>query len=494
MAGYETRREFVGTAARACMTVAVGSLTAGLVPKPARSSPLNTVDAIDPAAIRKFAGSVKGRVILPADQDYEAARQVWNHAFAKHPGLIVRCAESADVARAVQFARDRDLLVAIRSGGHSLAGKSTCDGGMVIDLSAMKKLTIDTERRIARAEPGILLGEFDAATQAVGLATTLGTEPSTGIAGLTLGGGLGWLMGKYGLACDNLREVEFVTADGSVVTASPAANQDLYWAARGAGANFGVATALEYQLHPVGQVLAGVLKYPPARLRDVLKMYREFTQTIPDEVSLEVGIIPGMNTLPTPSIAVCYCGDFAEGEKVLKPLRSFGPPVADSIRPMPYFDFQKLGAMPADFKTSTIVHSSIVSDVGDDMIDAIVANAATVPSLGGSFVIEQLHGAACRPGSGDTAFPHRSPGYSFALHAYWWDAAAADRVRAWGTSFWEAIRPFVSEKAYSNYLGDEGPDRARAAYGANYQRLAGMKKRYDPTNFFRLNQNIVPEA
>jgi FAD/FMN-containing dehydrogenase len=493
MTEWETRRDFLAKAARLSMGLAVGSLAVSL-PGRLRSEPLKTVGEIDPAATRKFADGLQGRLIVPADPDYETARHIWNSAFDKHPGLIVRCTGSADVARAVHFARDHELLVAVRAGGHSLAGKSTCDGGMIIDLSAMKKMEIDPVKRIARADPGLLLGEFDQATQAVGLATTLGTEPSTGIAGLTLGGGLGWLMGKHGLACDNLRAVELVTADGRTLTVNAATDENLYWAVRGAGANFGVVTSLEYQLHPVSTILGGVIKFPPERLREVLKFYREFTRTIPDEMSIEVGVIPGANAPPTPSIAVCYCGDLSEGEKALKPLRSFGPQLVDTVRPMPYIEFQKLGALPSGHKVSTFARGSVVADLSDAMIDVIVANTATVPSLGGNFVIEQFHGAVCRTGRSDTAFPHRSPSYNFSLHAYWWDPSAAERVEKWGYGFWESMRPLVGEAAYSNYLGDEGLDRARAAYGVNYQRLTALKKRYDPTNFFRQNQNIVPTA
>jgi UDP-N-acetylenolpyruvoylglucosamine reductase len=487
-----SRREFIATGARLGAGLAVGSLGVCLPNGNVHAEAVKAADEIDPAAVRKLSDSLDGRLIMPEDRDYEAARRIWNWEVDKHPGLIVRCAGSSDVMRAVQFARDRELLVAVRAGGHSLAGKSTCDGGIVIDLSDMRKIQIDPVKRVARADAGLTLGEFDKAAQAVGLATTLGTEPTTGIAGLTLGGGLGWLMGKYGLACDNLRAVELVTADGRTLTVNDMTNEDLYWAVRGAGANFGVVTSLEYQLHPVGMVLSGVVKYPPERLREVLKFYREFTSALPDEVSVEVGIIPGTNA-PTPSIAACYCGDLHNGEKALKPLRSFGPQLVDAVRPMPYIQMQALGAVPSGH-LSTFVRSGFLPNLGDAVIDVIAENAAAVPPMGGSFIIEHLHGAVCRVGQTDSAFPQRIPSYNFALHAFWRNRSEADRLKKWGYAFWESMRPFVGDSVYSNYLGDEGQDRARAAYGANYQRLVALKNHYDRRNFFRLNQNIIPTA
>jgi UDP-N-acetylenolpyruvoylglucosamine reductase len=444
------------------------------------------------ADVQRFVASLKGRAIRPGDQDYELARQVWNAAFDKHPGLIIACSGSADVARTIEFVRRHDLLMAVRSGGHSLAGKSTCDGGVVLDLSGLKDIRIDAAKRTARAEAGLTLAEFDQATQAQGLATTSGTEPTTGIAGLTLGGGLGWLMGKYGLACDNLRSVDIVLADGRVLKANSTTNEDLYWAVRGAGANFGVVTALEYDLHPVATILGGVIKYPPESLRDVLKHYREFTRTVPDEVGISVGVIPGRGGKQIASVAVSYCGDLKEGEKALQSLRSFRPVLSDDIKPMPYLAFQKLGGLPPGLRLHALIRSGFLTDLSDAAIDVIAANAATAPPFSGSFVIEYVHGKVSRTAVTATAFPHRITGHNFSLHADWIAPSGEASAKEWGISFWNAMQPYARSAVYSNYLGDEGSERARAAYGANYKRLTVLKRKYDPSNFFHLNQNILP--
>jgi hypothetical protein len=450
-----------------------------------------SVAEVDPRVVRQFASGLRGRVILPADPDYEAARHVWNWAVDKHPGMIVCCAGAEDVVRAVDFARSHDLLTAVRAGGHSLAGKSVCDGGLVIDVAGMKRIQIDPVTRTARAEAGLTLGEFDHATQAVGLATTLGTAPPTGIAGLTLGGGLGWLMGKHGLACDNVLEVELVTAEGRTLVANAQTNAALYWAVRGAGANFGVVTVLEYRLHPVGPVLAGPVIYPPARLGEMLRFYREFATNLPDEASVQTGTQPLPGKPEGPWIAVCYCGDLDTGEKVLKPLRSFGPRVVDAVRPIPYVEMQALLDVPP-VHLSAYVRSSFLRELSDEAIDVITAHAAQAPSAGCFFFVEEFHGAVCRVGQTDTAFGRREPGYNFAVFVNWQDPSEAQRMTEWGRRFWDAMQPFVHTAVYANYLADEGEARARAAYGANYERLVALKTKYDPTNFFRLNQNIKP--
>jgi FAD/FMN-containing dehydrogenase len=486
------RREFLKQSALAGAALSVPSL-AGCWPR-VKQNPTVAVKAvgeIDPTAVRKFAAGLQGRVVLPSDREYEAARRVWNWAVDKHPGMIVRCAGTEDVVRAVDFARTNDLRVAVRAGGHSLAGKSVCDGGMVIDVSGMKRIQIDPVKRVARADGGLKLREFDHATQAFGLATTLGTAAPTGIAGLTLGGGLGWLQAKHGLACDNLREVELVTADGRILTANARSNKGLYWAARGAGANFGVVTSLEYQLHPVGPVLAGPVTYPPARLREMLRFFREFTTDLADEISVQTGTIP-IPDKPGPWIAACYCGDLDTGEKVLKPLRSYGPRLVDAIRPIPYVDMQALMDVPP-VHLSCFLRSSFLRELSDAAIDVMVENAAQAPTSLCAFFVEEFHGAICRVGQMETAFGRREPGYNFAVDAMWQDPAEARRTKEWGRRFWEAMQPFVQTAVYSNYLGvEEGEDRARAAYGANYERLVALKNQYDPTNFFRLNQNINP--
>ncbi|HEX8090475.1 MAG TPA: FAD-binding oxidoreductase [Blastocatellia bacterium] len=492
MPRLRSRRDFIATAARWSAGLALTGAAGPFATNAAHAPPQNSIGQMNKADVQRFVASLKGRAIRPGDQDYELARQVWNAAFDKHPGLIIACSGSADVARTIEFVRRHDLLMAVRSGGHSLAGKSTCDGGVVLDLSGLKDIRIDAAKRTARAEAGLTLAEFDQATQAQGLATTSGTEPTTGIAGLTLGGGLGWLMGKYGLACDNLRSVDIVLADGRVLKANSTTNEDLYWAVRGAGANFGVVTALEYDLHPVATILGGVIKYPPESLRDVLKHYREFTRTVPDEVGISVGVIPGRGGKQIASVAVSYCGDLKEGEKALQSLRSFRPVLSDDIKPMPYLAFQKLGGLPPGLRLHALIRSGFLTDLSDAAIDVIAANAATAPPFSGSFVIEYVHGKVSRTAVTATAFPHRITGHNFSLHADWIAPSGEASAKEWGISFWNAMQPYARSAVYSNYLGDEGSERARAAYGANYKRLTVLKRKYDPSNFFHLNQNILP--
>jgi FAD/FMN-containing dehydrogenase len=486
-----TRRQILLTSAAGGLGLAAPRRAPALSHTSAGSTHAAGGAQLNQASLAKLAARFQGRLIVPQDADYDEARMVWNGAFSKRPALIARCANKKDVVSSIQFARECGLSPAIRSGGHSLAGKSTVDGGMVIDLSQMKRIDIGPDAASVIVQPGVTLGEFDAATQRIGAATTMGTEPSTGVAGLTLGGGLGWLMGKHGLACDNLIAVELVTAEGLSLRASVDENEDLFWAMRGAGANFGAATSLELRLHPVGPVLAGFVKYPPARLRDALSLYRDFSSTAPDEVGVELGLIPGANGPPTPSIAVCYCGDPKVGEKVLAPLRAMGPPLRDAIEMMPYERLQALGGVGPG-KVSTLVRSGILKALDERTLDTIAAHAAEAPPMSGSFVLEYLHGAVTRVARTDAAFPHRDGAYSFAAHAFWWDSAQEERARNWVYAFWDAMQPLVRTAVYSNYLGDEGAERARASYGENYSRLLSLKRRFDPANFFRLNQNIDP--
>lgn len=489
-----SRREFMAESIRWGAGVALSSRVASAVATVLSTAPRNTVESIAESRVQRFVNSVAGRSITPHDHDYDLAREVWNHAFDKRPGLIVRGVNSTDVVRTIEFARENDLLLAVRSGGHSLAGKSTCEGGVVLDLSDLKAIEVNTSRRRARAGSGLLIGDFDKATQAQGLATNTGTEASVGIAGLTLGGGLGWLMGKYGLACDNLRSVEMVLADGQVITANETQNQDIFWAVRGAGANFGVVTEMEYELHPLSTILAGAIQFPLESIGDALKHYREFVDVIPDELGMTTGLIPGQDGKFILSLAVCYCGDLREGEKVLQPLRKFRPVLQDFIQPMPYLAYQTLASLPPDLKLSCFVRSSFLDELSDAAIDVMAAHARSAPPLSGAFVIECLHGEASRVPAQATAFPHRFKGLNFSLHADWVTTAHRASAEEWGRSLWNSMQPYLRPAVYSNYLGDESSSRVQAAYGSNYQRLAALKRKYDPTNFFQLNQNIPPAA
>jgi hypothetical protein len=333
-------------------------------------------NAVEEADIRKLQRNLRGRLIRPGDSDYEAARHVWNRAFDRHPALIVRCADADDVERAIAFGRSNDLLTAVRGGGHSFSGKSTCDGGMVVDFSAMKKVEVDPTRRIARAEPGANLGDFDGATQAFGLATTMGTFAPTGIAGLTLGGGWGWLIGKHGVSCDNLISADVVTAEGRLMTASERENEDLLWGLRGGAGNFGVVTSFCYRLHPVERVLGGIVKYGAAQLGEMLHFFRDYAPTAPDELTMLAGILPLAE--PAVGIAVCYCGDFGKGEEVLKPLRTFRKPASDTIRPMTYLELQNMLDAPigSAMNYGNYSKNTFLTRLSESAIDAIVGNVA----------------------------------------------------------------------------------------------------------------------
>ena len=449
--------------------------------------------ALNEAAAQSLKNSLRGEVLQPADESYDATRKIFNGMIDKRPALIARCADAEDVIRAVSFARSEDLPVAVRGGGHSVAGKSVCDGGLMIDLSLMKEVRVDPESRAAIAQPGLRLGDFDRATHAFGLATTLGIASDTGIAGLTLGGGLGWLNGKYGLACDNLLSAEVVTADGMLLRASAEENPDLFWGLRGGGGNFGVVTSFEYRLHSVETVLGGMTLYPFDKAKDVLPFYLDFSATCPDELSTALALLTGPDGSPLVAFVVCYCGPVSEGENVVGPIRSFGPPIADEIKPMPYVALQSIldGAFPPG--RQHYWKSGFARELSADGIEVMTDFMSRKPSPFTVCYLQQLHGAAARVPPTDTAFPHRADQYDFAILSQWDDQSAGEKNVTWTRSFFEALRPHLEKTVYVNSLGDEGEERVRAAYGPNYDRLAALKKKYDPTNFFHMNQNIKPE-
>ena len=453
---------------------------------------LTTRKVVEDQIVERFKDSLRGGLIRSGDEVYDEARKVFNGLIDRRPDMIVRCADTSDVVTSVNFARANDLLVAIRGGGHNVAGTGVCDGGMLIDLSTMKAISVDPERRIARAQPGLLVGEFDSATQAFGLATTLGIISHTGIAGLTLGGGSGWLQGKYGMACDNLLSVEIVTADGRLLTASASENEDLFWGVRGGGGNLGVVTSFEYQLHPVGPVFGGMVVHELSKAREVLRFYREFSRDCPDEL----GTMPLFATSPVgnPIIAIfgCYSGPLEEAEQVLKPLRAFGSPYADFFAPMNYVDMQS--QLDFGFPAGRLQEwkSGFLPFLSDEAIEILLEYAATRPSPMSAFVLQYLHGAACRVSPTETAFAHRSDKHDLLILSMWTDPSDSEKNITWTREFLEAMQPFLERGVYVNNLGDEGEDRIRAAYGPNYERLVTLKNKYDATNFFRVNQNIRP--
>jgi len=412
----------------------------------------------------------------------------------KHPAMIVRCANYADVVSTVLFARSMDIALSVRGGGHNVAGSSLCDDGIVIDLSGMKGIMVDPVRRTARAQAGLTLGEFISATRQYGLATTTGTVSDTGLAGLTLGGGMGWLMGKYGLAVDNLLSVEIVTADGQLLTASPTQNAELFWGIRGGGGNFGIVTTFEFQLHPVKDVLAGMLLYPIHALRDVLRFYREFCVSSPDELIMGAGFVSTPEGIPAAVIALCYCGDMQEGERILAPLRAFGSPLIDTIGSMDYLDLISMLNKGVPTGRNYYEKASTFKELNDATIDVIVEYATSLTSPFSQFLIQHVHGYVSRVDPEATAaFALRGEHHLAVILAAWEEQVPVQHNRhiQWVSKFWSAMEPFAQQKVYINML-HEGDERLRASYGPNYDRLVALKNQYDPTNFFHFNQNIRP--
>jgi FAD/FMN-containing dehydrogenase len=449
---------------------------------------------LDEALVQEFAANLRGELIRPEDDGYDGARAVFNGMVNKHPAMIVRCAGTSDVIEGVNFARTHNLLLSVKGGGHGVAGKAVCEGGVMLDLSPMKGIRIDPVRRTADAQPGLALGEFDHETQRFGLATPLGIVSMTGIAGLTLGGGIGWLNGKHGLACDNLLSADVVTAEGQVLTASPEENEDLFWAIRGGSGNFGIVTSFKYQLHPVGTVLGGALRYPEAKAREALRVYHEFASTCPDELTTLGSLGRTQDGSLVVGIAVCYCGPLETGERVLQPLRTFGPPLEDTVQPMPYRNLQR--AFDAGFPSGQQHYwkASYVKHLSDEAIDVMLRFVAAMPSPTSGVGLQQMHGAASRIDPAATAFTYRDQSYDCNILSQWSDPAESAANIQWTREFFEAMQPFFERGVYVNDLGEEGDDRVKEAYGSNYERLAALKNQYDPTNLFRLNQNIRPAA
>jgi FAD/FMN-containing dehydrogenase len=452
---------------------------------------------LEEGVVEAFRASLRGQLLRAGDASYDAARTIWNGMIDRRPALIARCAGVADVIHGVNFAQTHQLLLAVRGGGHNVAGNAVCDGGLMLDLSGMQSVRVDPVRRTARAEPGLTWGEFDHETQVFGLATSGGQVSTTGIAGLTLGGGWGYLARKYGLASDNLLAVDIVTANGQLLTASATEHADLFWGVRGGGGNFGVVTSFEYQLHPVGPVLAGVVIHPFAQARAVLRFYRDFTRTTPDELASGAVCMTMPDGTPVAGIVVCYNGPLEAGERVLQPLRAFGTPLADQIGSMPYTAAQKLLDPFYPPGLQQYWKASFLKEISDAAIDTMVAYCAQRPSPICHGLIEHtLGGAVSRVDREATAFHHRDVQYSFMSLGVCTDPAEAKKCVQWAREFWDAMQPFTTGGVYVNYLGreaDEGAERLQAAYGPEkYQRLVALKNKYDPTNLFRLNQNIKP--
>jgi FAD/FMN-containing dehydrogenase len=447
-------------------------------------------------AVHQLANAMRGSLLRPDDAGYEEGRQVWNGNIDKRPALIARCTGVADVIAAVTFAREQRLLVAVRGGAHNAAGYATCDDGIVIDLSPMKGIRVDPARRIAYVQAGVTWAELDRETQVFGLATTGGTVSNTGVSGLTLGGGMGWLQGQYGLSCDNLLSADVVTADGRCLRASAAENPDLFWALRGGGGNFGVVTSFEFQLHPVGpQVLGGMMLYPMDQARAMLRFYREFSQGLPDEAGTAFGALLTLpDGVPAAAMILGYNGPLEEGERVLAPARSFGAPLADLIQPMTYCERQTV--LDAGFAAHGVQRywkSGFADQLSDAVIDLLIEGANPLPSPLSAIALFRVQGAVTRVAPEATAFALREPFWDVNVVAQWLDGAESERHIAWGRQLWARIEPLTGGRVYINHFAsDDRPERVRASYGANYARLAVLKRTYDPDNLFRLNPNIRP--
>ena len=456
------------------------------------------------ARIEELKRDLNGKVVLPQDAAYESARKIWNGMVDKRPAVIVRCLHTSDVVRALNFARDAGLPLAVRGGGHNIAGNATCDGGIVIDLSQMNTVSVNPQLRRAHVGGGALLADVDAATQAHGLAVPLGINSTTGVGGLTLGGGFGWLSRKHGLTVDNLESAEVVTADGRVVRASASEHPDLFWAIRGGGGNFGIVTRFEFRLHPVGpQVLSGLIVYPAWEGKSVLRKYREFMAQAPDELLVWCVLrkAPPLPFLPQEAhgkdvivLAFCYAGDPAEGEKLVAPLHKLGAPVGAHVGAQPYTAWQQafdplLGAGARNYWKS-----HFFSGLPDGLIDAVLEHAGNLPSPQCEIFFGALGGATMRPATTDMAYAQRDAEYTMNVHGRWEDAADDVRGIRWTRDVFDATAPFANGGVYVNFLTADEGERVRNAYGPNYDRLVRVKRQYDPENLFRLNQNISPQG
>ena len=450
---------------------------------------------LKPTDIDDFRASMRGQLLVPGQDGYDAARRVWNGAFDKKPALIARCAGAADVSQALKFARAHDLVVAVRGGGHSLSGQSVCDGGLMVDLSPMKSVRVDPLARSARVEPGVLLGHFDREAQSFGLATTAGTVSHTGVAGLTLGGGFGRIGRKYGLACDNLTAADVVTADGGFVKASTKENAELLWGLRGGGGNFGVVTSFEYRLHPVTPTMVGgALVFPFANGRELLRSFADFIAGASDEMYADASIVPTPNGQRALALDVCHCGTPAAAEKELAQLRKIGKPLQDGLQPTPYVKLQSSGDENYPVGRGYYIKSGFMRTISPQIIDTVVDYLDTGPMPTGIVTFVHQGGAIGRVKPNATAFWHREANHSVMMIGFWDDPKGSAGNMQWVRTGWQKIEP-LTDGFYVNELAHDDPaHRVQGTYGANYPRLLALKKQYDPTNLLQMNANIRPEA
>jgi FAD/FMN-containing dehydrogenase len=455
-----------------------------------------TNETLSDSVLENLDPGFRAKLIFPGEDAYYTVRQIHNGMIDKRPALIAQCTGVSDVVDSIKLGVESGLEISVRGGGHNVGGRAVCDDGLMIDLSSMKGIYVDPGARTVRAQGGVTWGEFDRETQLHGLAATGGAVSTTGVAGLTLGGGVGWLLGKYGLAIDNLISVELVTAAGEVLLASETENSDLFWGLRGGGGNFGVATSFEFNLHEVGPTITGgLVAYPFDQARDVMKFYRDFSADLADELTVFAGLIhaPDGSGTPLAAILVCHCGSLEEGEAAIESIREFGDPAMVQLGPMPYSAINTMldGAFPKG--AQNYWKSSFISDLTDDAIDSMIEQFSICPSAMTGMILEHFHGAAVRIQPGDTAFTHRDTGYNLLIASVWQEPGENDENIAWTRETFTVLEQFMLDATYVNYLGDdEAPDRILGAYGNNYGRLQKLKARYDPDNVFHMNQNILP--
>ena len=458
---------------------------------------------LSPELITELRGKVRGAVLAPGESGYDAARTIWNAMIDRRPALIIRAAGAADVIQAVTLARTHGLVIAIKGGGHNIAGNAVGDGGLMLDLSAMKSVRIDPRARTARVEPGVTLGEFDREAQAFGLATPVGINSTTGIAGLTLGGGFGWISRRYGLTVDNLIAADVVTADGKLLCASATESPGLFWAIRGGGGNFGVVTSFEYRLHPVGpEVMAGLIIFPQDNARTLLRQYRKITARAPRELTAWVVLrkAPPLPFLPAEVhgtdivvFAVCYCGDLAKGKKAVAPLRALGKPLADIVGPMPFAGWQTAFDPLLTPGARNYWKSHDFAKLSDPLIDLLVDHAGRVPTPETEVVLVHIGGAVNNVPVIATSYPHRNVEYIVNVHTRWSHPSQDQSCIAWARQLFDAMAPHSTGGVYVNFMPEDEGQRVKiGAYGRNYKRLTTLKAKYDPRNLFRMNQNIKP--
>ena len=457
---------------------------------------------LDGSAIESLKAGLRGPLLLPGDDGYEKARSVWNAMIDRRPALVVHCAGVNDIKQAVDFARAHGLLTSVKGGGHNIAGSAVCDGGLLIDLSGMRSVRVDPEARVAHVEPGATLGDFDSEAQAFGLATPLGINSTTGVAGLTLGGGFGWFSRKHGMTIDNLLAVDVVTADGRFVRANERENTDLFWALRGGGGNFGIVTRFEFRLHPLGPgVLSGLVVYPLNEAASALKQYRKFAKEQSDETTVWTVLrkAPPLPFLPPEvhgteiiAFALFHAGDPEAGRKAIEPVRHFGKALGEHIGVQPYRSWQQAFDPLLTPGARNYWKSHNFADLSDEAIEVVVQYVRNLPSPQCEIFFGQIGGATMRPAADSAAYPHRNAMYVCNVHGRW-DTPAEDRKgMEWARGFFRDTAPYATGGVYVNFLTDDESDRVKAAYGPNYQKLEEIKKKYDPKNLFRINQNIRP--